>query len=184
MRYKVRLYFDKPIDERALQGILNSEFEMDEVSIEKIDDDNMGMRYALVSVSDDIPMTYLKTLGNNRYSVTSVVQENTMKKENETVIELPKDTEINGETYKAGTKIQVQEKKELKEDDLIEIEDDFYELLQDALFEKGSEYAANEVYTLIRKFVDEFHPDYNMMDFMNYLVRALDTLASKVARTS
>jgi hypothetical protein len=81
MANRYRLYFDKPVDERAVVGLLNQEFDSGVVDLIKVDVDKTGNLYALISADSDIPMPVLDMLGNRRISVTSVVRESKKMKE-------------------------------------------------------------------------------------------------------
>lgn len=155
MRYNVRLYFNQPVSEQDVQSLLNSEFEMDEAEILKVDADSQGIMYALLSVSDDIPVEYLKTIGDRRLKVTSAVREETgMEKKN--VIELPEDVEINGEKIKAGTKIEVMEEKQnLKESHSMEIASDLSKVRFDTEDASDVMYIAEDIFTGIINGVGE-----------------------------
>lgn len=145
MRYDARIYFDKVVDEASVQSLLNKEFEMDEVVLNGVFEDRRGTLYASVSVSDDIPISILKMLGNRTISAVSAVKES-KEMNKKIVIELPEDTEINGKTLKAGTRIQVQEKKELKEDHHMEIASDISKVRFDDGDPMDVEYIAQDIF--------------------------------------
>lgn len=76
MKNKIKLYFNNPINKKEIQFILDDEFtSQEEVKFIKIDKDERGQQFVLISVSDTIPISILKMIGNNRHKVISAVKE-------------------------------------------------------------------------------------------------------------
>jgi len=177
MRYRARVYFDKFVSEQDIRRLLDTEFDMDEVYIEMISEDRLGVRYALLSISEDVPLGLIETLENNRVKVISAVKENEMKNK-ESIVELAEDMTIGETLFKAGTKIRV------RESHLDSIEDDFIYEVASALREGGPDYAAEEISELLSSLIAELHPDVGMLPFMNALSQRIDRLTNEVARNS
>lgn len=146
MRYYAKLYFDKPVDERTVQALINQEFEMDEVVLNGVFEDKRGELYASVSVSDDVPLDVMKLLGNKKVKVTSTVKEKTMRTDKKNIIELPENLEIEGRVFEAGTKIEVQEKENLKESHNMEIAKDLSMVRFDDGDSNDVEYIAQDIF--------------------------------------
>lgn len=74
----------------------------------------------------------------------SRVRESFMKEES--FIELPEDVEIQGQTFKAGTKIEIQEKEELKESHHMEIAKDLSMVRFDDGDSSDAQYIARDIF--------------------------------------
>lgn len=75
MANRLKLYFDRPIDEQSVTALLNQEFDPGVVDLIKVDVDKRGDMYALVNADPSIPLPVFDMLGNRRLSVSSVVRE-------------------------------------------------------------------------------------------------------------
>jgi hypothetical protein len=74
MKVKYKVYFDKVPTEASVSSLLNQEFERGEVDLLKIDADRNGVPYALLDVGSDIPLGYLKVIGDKELNVVSVTK--------------------------------------------------------------------------------------------------------------
>lgn len=108
MANRLRLYFDQPIDERMVKGLLNQEFDSGVVDLIKVDVDKRGDMYALVNADPDIPLPVFDMLGNRRISVSNVVKE---KQDSFTSLIIKEDVRIPGTSIilEAGEEIEILE---------------------------------------------------------------------------
>jgi len=74
MKIKVKAYTDKPVSERDIASLLSQEFDKDEVTMKKIGTDPNGADYVELEVAKDVPLGYLKAIGDKNVYFTSVIE--------------------------------------------------------------------------------------------------------------